>query len=315
MSQPDGTVGSRSWEDTAPMAETAFTITYDGPDLRSGRMPVRHLAPALLALGEVFTEASLTIHPDRPPVSLDIHATATGSFEVGLIVASPETWDHAVDLLTSDPATAIVQLKEVVVGAGVGLFWLVKWMRKRRVQNVDTTPDPGQVRVVLDDGATIEVPTQTWALSQSISIRRHMTEAVAPIRTDGVDRILIRSNSEKIELATSDIDAFELPAEPMLQPLIDDTSDMAVSVVSPNFSDGKWKVSDGESTFWATISDADFLQRINDGEPFRKGDLLVCRMRVVQTQTSEGLRTIWDIEHVHSHRPPPQHLTFPLDPD
>lgn len=50
------------------MAESAFTVTYDGPALATGRIPVRDLAPALLALGELFLDASSLVNPDREPV-------------------------------------------------------------------------------------------------------------------------------------------------------------------------------------------------------------------------------------------------------
>ena len=43
------------------LAETAFQIAYEGPALETGRMPVRDLAPALLALGDLFTEASVVL--------------------------------------------------------------------------------------------------------------------------------------------------------------------------------------------------------------------------------------------------------------
>lgn len=60
------------------MAETTFGVNYDGPALDDGRMPVRDLAPALLALGELFREASAELYPDLPPPALDVKATEKG---------------------------------------------------------------------------------------------------------------------------------------------------------------------------------------------------------------------------------------------
>src|SRR5688572_17376787 len=117
------------------MAETAFGVTYDGPALVTGRMPVRELAPALLALGDVFAEASLVAYPDRPPVALDIKATEEGSFVVQLILETPdEVWDQVVDIFGSDAVSALVNLKELVIGSGFGLFWLIKRLKGRRIE-------------------------------------------------------------------------------------------------------------------------------------------------------------------------------------
>ena len=114
------------------MAETAFNLAYDGPDLQTGRMPVRDIAPALLALGELFAEASVVVYPDREPVALNIQATDDGSFLVRLILESAGVWDNMVDLFGSDVANALANLQEFVVGS-YGLFWLIKRRGKQEI--------------------------------------------------------------------------------------------------------------------------------------------------------------------------------------
>jgi hypothetical protein len=101
------------------VAQTAFEVTYDGPALADGRMPVRDLAPALLALGDLFAEASALVYPEREPVALNIKATQEGSFVVQLILES--AWDDVLDIFNSDAATALVNLKEIILLGGGGL--------------------------------------------------------------------------------------------------------------------------------------------------------------------------------------------------
>jgi len=72
------------------MAESEFGIEYAGPELDAGTMPVRDLAPALLAMGELVAAASLVVYPERPPVALNIKATEPGSFVVRLILESKD---------------------------------------------------------------------------------------------------------------------------------------------------------------------------------------------------------------------------------
>lgn len=57
-------------------------------------MPVRDLAPALLALGNLFTEASDALYPEREPVALGLVATDIGSFEAHLILEAKNAWDQ-----------------------------------------------------------------------------------------------------------------------------------------------------------------------------------------------------------------------------
>jgi hypothetical protein len=83
------------------MAETAFDLTYEGDAIAEGRMPIRDLAPALLALGEMFAEASELVEPSRPPASLNIEATGKDSFVVHLVLAG---WDHIIDIFSSKDA-------------------------------------------------------------------------------------------------------------------------------------------------------------------------------------------------------------------
>src|SRR4051812_44184432 len=107
------------------MAEARFSVSYDGPALADGRMPVRDLAPALLALGDVFGEASQVLFPDQEPVALDIRATGEGSFAVYLAVHGPDLWDQIVQFFTSHGVTAIDTMMDYIVG-GSGLFYFIK---------------------------------------------------------------------------------------------------------------------------------------------------------------------------------------------
>src|SRR4051794_33274663 len=129
------------------MAETKFGIKYEGTALADGRMAVRDLAPALLALGELFTEASTTLYPDRPTVALDIHATRQGSFDVDLILTAAEgAWD-AAELFGSDGLSTLINLKEIILGGSGGAISLVhfiKWLRGRRIKAVEEAPAEGE---------------------------------------------------------------------------------------------------------------------------------------------------------------------------
>ena len=61
------------------MSSHSFYIAYDGPALVTNEMDVRELAPALLALSDVFNEANAVLNGERANVQLNVK----GSFKSG----------------------------------------------------------------------------------------------------------------------------------------------------------------------------------------------------------------------------------------
>lgn len=269
------------------MAELEFEVTYDGPAIQAGRMAVRDLAPALLALGEIFTEASRLIEPDRPPVALHIRATEHGSFTADLVLHAGSIWNQLIDMFSSQTATAIANLLAVVGGAG-GLFAVLKGLRGRRVITQEAVGD-GQIRLTLDDGTVLEISGDTAKLLKSLTIRRRAVEVVRPLERGGIELLEFKQSGETlITINEADREAFEVPESE--ETLTDDERTVVLEIASVAFVHGnKWRFSEGESTFHASIEDDRFLADVEGGaEAFRSGDLLRCRLR--QTQTRGGCR-------------------------
>lgn len=292
------------------MAETAFGVTYDGPALASGSMPVRDLAPALLALGDVFAEASAALYPDREPVALNIKATSKGSFDVHLILEAVGLWDQVVDLLNHDAADALANLMQIV-GGSYGLFAFIRALKRRRIKKREEA-GPGRIKLTLDDGETIEVRSEAFDLFRNLQVRRHVRKVVEPLTRDGIDVLELHSDTT-VSVSSGDVPAFE-PPEMHEIPLLDQVTEMVVAIVSVAFKeDNKWRLTDGERTFFATIEDGAFLERVLRGvESFRNGDMLKCEMRIVQSRDDEGLHTDYHVLEVIQHIP--REIQLPLDP-
>jgi len=295
------------------MAETAFGVTYDGPALADGRMPVRDLAPALLALGDAFVAASTLLYPERNPVALNIKATQQGSFVIDLILEGGDVWDRVTDIFSSDGASALVNLKELLLGGTVGVIALTKWLKRRSIKSREALQS-GYVRLTGDDGATIEVPAETLALHGNLAVRQSVRKVIEPVTRDGVDRVEFRTETEvSISVSKEEAAAFDV-AEGEAEPLLDRETEIFASIVAPSFKeDNKWRLSDGESSFYAEMADEAFQSRVARGESFRKGDVLHCRLRVVQSQLDDALHTERTIIEVLDHLPRPSQLW--RDPD
>jgi hypothetical protein len=286
------------------MADKTFDITYDGPALASGTMPVRDLAPSLLSLAEIFTTASLVVFPTREPVSLEIKATAEGSFEVELIAHTVKLFDDAVDIFGSNPIQALEGLVFTIVGAQKSLFWLIKSIGSQKVvQEESATTEPGHVTLTLEDGTKLEgIPTDVVTLYKSLPIRRQARQVVTPLYREGVDVIRFKvDSSTEAEVTKDDLPAYEV-APGSEDVIVDVVQPMVLEVVSPVFEEGnKWRFNDGERKFSAAIDDEEFIARVNAGEAFAKGDLLHCDVRVIQSRVDGKLSIERRIVRVREH--------------
>jgi hypothetical protein len=269
------------------MAETSFEVKYDGEALRDGRMPVRDLAPALLSLGELFTEASLLLFPENEPVSLEIEATKEGSFDVGLILqAAGMAWDQISSMNPMEAGTSLILFKELVIGgsADMSLMGLVKRLKGQRITEEVEGPEPGRVTIKTAD-TEIVVRTEVAGLNRDSRIRKKLREVVEPLRREGVDILEIRSDSEPtVELEEQDIPAFDLPDSEDEDTLSDQEIDVYLDVLSPTFVEGnKWKFGGLGQSFMAPILDFDFMQKVaQHEETFGSGDQLHVRLQIVQ---------------------------------
>lgn len=215
------------------MAEYGLHVAYDGPALREGRMEVRELAPALLALADLFREANHVLHPDESSVSLEIEATRDGSFDIGLVLVF---FAGATSVLSSDPTTGIVNLKELVVGP-YGLLSLVKRLRGRRV--VETQMQPEAVVYTTEDGDRLTIPRFTHAAFQRVRIRRSTREFLQPLEAPGIDKVVVRETDSDYSI---EIGAEEQPRSESIattpQPIHELDVQMALEITSPNFKEG-----------------------------------------------------------------------------
>ena len=200
------------------MAETSFGVKYQGPALEDGRMPVRDLAPALLALGEVFREAANELYPDLPTPTLEFQATERGSFDASLILSASDAWEQLTSMLTAKGPSALANLEAIVLGvplaygAADGLFKFIGKVGGRPIRAVENTDDPDRMRVILDDEVEIEAPAGTVKLYRNPKVRRAARDSIEPVKRPGIDSVEFRPEQDgAFVVERRDVDAFDLP--------------------------------------------------------------------------------------------------------
>ena len=200
--------------------------------------------------------------------------------------------------------TALNNLEGIVFGP-VGLFALIKWLRGRKVKQQERVRE-GYIRLTLEDGETIEVPTTVLELTRNPVVREKAREVVAPLESEGVDSVEFRPSTQPpIKMGAADLPAFEVDEPEQEEQLGTQETVMVLSIASVVFREGnKWRLSDGENTFYATIEDEAFLARVRQGRvSFRSGDMLRCRMEVTQVRRGGRLHTERRVLEVLEHIP------------
>jgi hypothetical protein len=305
---------------SAVTGEAHIRIAYDGEALQSGTMDVRDLAPALLALSDLFDEASKVLSgPDRA-IQLRIkHDIRKGSFDVGIQVV--QTWASKIlSLFAGDSASGLANLIEIlglVAGAGYGLIKVVKWLRGRPIKRLEFTDDEG-VRLIVD-GDELLISRPLAKVLNDVGVRRALAAVMAPLRRDGIESFEVRTaGGEVIETVTKqDAPAFEAPTPVDVAPqqIAKNEFQQAYTIVAVTFKEGnKWRVSDGQSTISVTIEDNEFLRKVNSHDvAFAKDDVIRCDVRQEQSMTSEGLKTEVFIKRILDHKHTYRQAVLPLE--
>lgn len=298
--------------DADDVSKASFTIAYDGSSIKDGSMDVRDLAPALLAVGQLFDAANRALNgSDAPPIAVNVQATKEGSFEIDLTVVQTFL-DSMKTFLTGDWVTAAINLKELVFGGALtagGLVVLIKWLRGRKPDRIEKISDD-TVRITID-GQTMDIPLKLLRLYQDVAVRKAYEELVViPLQKDGIDEFKVLEARQEIASVQKGDSTYFIAPEPPSTVVVEDVRRSAFSIVSLAFKeDNKWRLHDGNNQISATIEDADFLRRVDSNViRFAKGDVLVCEVKVRQVQTGQGLKTDYTVVRVLEHRPAPRQI-------
>lgn len=295
------------------MSDAHFTLIFEGSAVDNGAMDVRDLAPSLLSLCDLIQAANLTINGERAKIVVKLHATRTGSFEVDMTMVQSLV-SQASLLLNQlaghkDGLAAAKDLVEIIfkASAGVGLigggfFALIKWLRNRKPDHIETK---GGDTIIHIGNSYFMTNHQALALAENLEVREQAKKLVAVLQSEGIDSLSTRAHGEKLTINREDARAFEIP-EGEDETLEDIEREMYLQIDSLSFKEGnKWKVTDGGEPFHAVIEDSVFLNRIAKGEiSFSKTDSLHCLVHERQIRTFRGqLRKERTIVKVLEHRP------------
>lgn len=271
------------------MAKYDFSVHYAGSGLLDNRIPIRDLAPSLLALSTTFQEIQYMINPDEPTMSLDIKASEKGSFIVDLMLTNgSDLFRAAIDFLNSNESNALSNLT-TYVSVFTGIVDLIKQTKDKRIKKKEDTKD-GTVKLTFEDNTNIVIPKDVLRGYQNVAIRKNIRESTKPLERNGVDSIdFYHSKEETVTITKSDYIAFEVP-EIKAKELTTSESEVFLQIINVAFEHGKWKFSDGANQFFAKIEDTDFLKSVKHNQlQFGSTDTLKVLLRVKQYLDKDGV--------------------------
>jgi hypothetical protein len=301
------------------MAQSEFTLTYDGPALREHQMNVRDLAPAMLGVGEVFEALNRLYNGKSAEIAVNVRAHEPGCFTVVFDVT--QTLKSATAFLSGTEITAALNLRDIVfgsVGGVIGLILLVKRLRGRMPDRVERLT-PGMFRLFVGE-ETYDVPVELLDAYKELSVRKALERFVAkPLQKPGIDELKVESLGKLIShVEKGEAEYFRAP-EIDSDIVVDDTRRAAYTIRDLSFDeDGTWRLFDGANAIKVRFDDQSFKRQVeNDEIRFAMHDVLVCMVHFVQRRTSKGLANEYTVTEVLQHIPAPRQLRLPepTDPD
>lgn len=297
-------------------------IAYTGPALAEGDMDIRELAPALLAFGNLVEAIHHAVGIEQEVrISINADSIKRGSFDLTMFLHPQTVLEQAKILVGAADESGLSALMQILewggsaIGIGTGIFSFMKWLRGRTPDSIETGND-GKTTVTFPNGDRFITSADVLKVYKDAKCREHIETITRPVGQDGIDGFEIRNPDEPDDKKPiTQITKADLPL--FLAPHVENTEletreqEMFAFLVSPNFSNGKWRFNNGDHNFYADVLDEKFLQKVENGDiSFRKGDILRIRFYIHQTVRAGKLSNAYIITKVLELQHPPDQMSL-----
>ncbi|WP_232459164.1 hypothetical protein [Burkholderia ubonensis] len=251
-----------------------FNVVYDGPALTEHRMDVRDLAPALVAIADLFSFANKELNGDNTEVRLEVKGSfKAGSFHSELIFIQSLA-NQIRDIFAGPNAAAFSNALAIlgalgIVGSG-GLIGLIRKLRGNRPHRIE--PTGSNVRIWVTEKESLEVEEAVYRLYRSKTVRVSLQKTLSPLERDGITSFgIVRGTKVELAIENDELGTFAI-FEEAGEVVSDVVGRKVLLLESVVFKDGnKWRVHDGTYPFFAALDDENSLQRSMPANDSEKG--------------------------------------------
>lgn len=284
----------------------SIVLRYQGPAVDDGSMDVYQVAGNMVAFSDFVVAAAQKLYGEEVKVKAEVNGFRQGSFTTDLTF-------HALGLagaiLATNPDLASVV---TVVKESLGLF---SFLRGKSPEKVERTGNNNNVTVTNVNGNVIVLQTESLNLTLDEKAAQAAGQFIGDaLSKPGVSRLEIRSDGIKVAQVTNDDARFYHPIADET-PIVEQSLQMGLTILEPNFKDGsgnRWTMWDGEASLQFVMEDEEFLKAVDAGEAFRKGDVLICDVRITQMKAGQKLKIQRAIVRVHRHKTAAEQTKFDM---
>lgn len=271
----------------------SILLRYQGPAVDDGSMNVYDAAANMVAFSDFVVVAAKKLYGDEVEVRAEVTAFKHASFGTDLIF---QVGNLAASVLPIIPDIGSVAK---AVKESLELFRFLKGDKPKKVES----REDNSVHVTNNHGNIIVIDRASLHITIDAKAGKAAEQFIgAALSKAGVNQIEISSEGEKIAQATKDDASYYHPIGDE-DTLTEQVARMGLVIESLSFKDGnKWKMWNGSESLSYGMEDENFIARVNTGEAFRKGDILICDVRVRQTHTGGVLKLQRAIIRVHEHK-------------
>lgn len=273
---------------------TTLCVAYVGEAV-NGAMDVNELAPSLLALSNLVSEANQILNNDGSKIAVRISSHfERGSFELSLELV--RDLPAQIKFLLFDSSYSLNEILNAVglfcTISGGSLFALYKFIKGRKVTKVEKT-DKDTVRIFVEEESR-EFSIGSWKLFQSQNVRRHVDGLIHPLKTDGINDLEFRDadNKQVLEkISTDEAEYFSSEVQEELKEFVS-SQKLMLRILRVSFDrDLKWRFDDGESKFYADIKDEEFWAAVEARQiTFGCGDTIIAEIETTQQYVKDDLK-------------------------